>query len=98
MRAYGPKCLFSSVKAGSLDMKASIGMTKAAVLPEPMRRLGYLRGFRCHLNTRTSLCYANDIPVLETDWNSLTLNCRRFLVADLFDDVQDLFRDTGFLP
>lgn len=36
MSAYGPKCLLSSVKGGKLEMKASIGMTKAAVLPEPV--------------------------------------------------------------
>lgn len=35
MRAYGPRCLLSSVNSGSLEMNANIGMTKAAVLPEP---------------------------------------------------------------
>ena len=35
MSEYGPRCLLSSVNGGSLEMNANIGMTKAAVLPEP---------------------------------------------------------------
>ena len=34
----------------------------------------------------TSLCDANNIAILHTDWNGLSLNGRRFLVADLIDD------------
>lgn len=39
MSAYGPRCLLSSVKGGNLEMKDSIGMTKAAVLPEPVHKI-----------------------------------------------------------
>lgn len=37
--AYGPRCLISSVNGGKFEIKASIGMTKAAVLPEPYRKV-----------------------------------------------------------
>ena len=35
MSAYGPRCRMSSVKGGRFDIKVNIGMTNAAVLPEP---------------------------------------------------------------
>lgn len=41
MSAYGPRCRFSSVKDGMLEMKVSIGMTKAAVFPEPVAMLAH---------------------------------------------------------
>jgi hypothetical protein len=36
INAYGPKCLFSSLKGGNCPMKVNMGITKAAVLPEPV--------------------------------------------------------------
>lgn len=47
MSAYGPRCLFSSVKRGSFEMKASIGITKAAVLPEPGKACEFVDTFMC---------------------------------------------------
>ena len=35
IKAYGPKCRFSSVNRGRPCINASIGITNAAVLPEP---------------------------------------------------------------
>jgi hypothetical protein len=37
IRPYGPKCLFSSVNGGIFEIKVSMGITKAAVFPEPIR-------------------------------------------------------------
>lgn len=33
--AYGPRCRMSSVNAGRFEMNESMGITNAAVLPEP---------------------------------------------------------------
>lgn len=38
IREYGPRCRLSSVKGGKLEMKLSMGITNAAVLPEPKSR------------------------------------------------------------
>ena len=38
MSAYGPRCRLSSVKGGTLEINANMGMTNAAVLPEPRGR------------------------------------------------------------
>ena len=77
-------------------MKLSMGMTKAAVLPEPWRV------FRVSIKSRirylTSLSNANDITILQTNGNGLPLNGGRFFVANLIDNFKDLGWNGGFLP
>ena len=46
----------------------------------------------------TRLRDANNIAILHADWNGLPLNGRWFLVADLIDDSEDLWRDRRFIP
>lgn len=36
INAYGPMCRISSVNGGKFEMYVSIGITNAAVFPEPM--------------------------------------------------------------
>jgi hypothetical protein len=78
-------------------MKLSMGMTKAAVLPEPKLffRARRITSGRRHL---TSLSNANDIAILHTNRNSLSLDRRWFLVAHLIDDFEDLRRYRRLLP
>lgn len=96
MRAYGPRCLFSSLKSGSFEMNASIGMTNAAVLPDPARISAKPEAQMPIL--RTGFCNADDVTILQTDRNGLPLNGRRFLVTDLVDNVQNWLRDCRFGP
>jgi len=46
----------------------------------------------------TGLRDTNDIAILHTDWNGLPLNGRWFLVTDLIDDFEDLWRDRRLVP
>ena len=47
---------------------------------------------------RTCLSDTNDIPILQSDRNGLTLDGRRLLVSDLFNDLEYLWRDGGLRP
>ena len=47
---------------------------------------------------RTSLSDSDEISILKTDRNGLTLNGTRSLVSDGLDDVEDGERDLGFSP
>jgi len=78
-------------------MKVSMGITNAAVLPEP-KTLCQVEQQQLTRGYLTSLSDANNIAVLQTNWNSLPLNGRWFLVADLIDDSEDLWRDRGLVP
>jgi hypothetical protein len=97
IKEYGPRCRLSSVKSGKLEMKLSIGMTNAAVLPEPVP---FCQGGQQKLTARypTSLCDADNIAILQTDWYGLSLNRRWFLVADLIDNFEELWRDRRLAP
>jgi len=46
----------------------------------------------------TSLSDTNNITVLQTNWYGLSLNGRRFLVANLIDDPENLWRDRRLVP
>lgn len=46
----------------------------------------------------TCLSYTNNIAILETDWNGLSLNGRWFFVTDTIDALKDSFRDLRLLP
>jgi len=46
----------------------------------------------------TSLSDTNNVAVLQTNWNSLPLNGRWFLVTNLIDDSEDLGRDRRLVP
>lgn len=77
-------------------MKASIGITNAAVLPEPdsgvsvalSRKEGIL----------TCLSDTDNIPVLQTNRDGLPLDWRGFLVSDSVDNFQYRLWNNGFRP
>ena len=46
----------------------------------------------------TSLCDADNIAILQTDWYGLSLDGRWLFVADLIDDFEDLWRDRRLVP
>jgi len=87
MRAYGPRCLLSSLNGGIPDINASMGMTKAAVLPEPRSHCFRLRKGGAKRLNRTSLSDSDDVSVLKTNWNCLPLDRRRVFVSDLINDI-----------
>lgn len=46
----------------------------------------------------TGLSDANNIAVLQTNWYGLSLNGRWFLVTDLINDPEDLWRNRRLVP
>lgn len=67
-------------------MKASIGMTKAAVLPEPDSVVS--AGFTREEGILTCLSDTNDVPVLQTNRDGLPLDWRGLLVSNPIDNLQ----------
>jgi hypothetical protein len=78
-------------------MKVSMGMTNAAVLPEPKY---YFRARSIKWRTRhlTSLSNSNNIAILQTNRDSLSLDGGWFFVTNLIDDFKNLGWDGRFLP
>lgn len=97
MRAYGPKWRLSSVNGAKPEMKASMGMTNAAVLPEPvgLRQREWSAAPR---DGYTCFGDANNITVLQSDRDRLPLDRRRLLVANRFDTIQDGLRNGRLGP
>jgi len=58
-------------------------------------RVGDRRMATRHL---TSLCDADNIAILQTDWYGLPLNRRWFFVAHLIDNFEKLWRDRRLAP
>lgn len=72
-------------------MKDSIGMTNAAVLPEPAMLLVHLiLGSATHEHTGFS--NTNDVSVLHTNRDRLTLDGGRLLVSNLVHNIENLLR------
>lgn len=77
-------------------MNVSIGITNAAVFPDPRLPLAHFLKNTGTLHTRLS--DTNNVSVLQTYWNSLPLNRRRFLVTNLFNDIEYRLWDCRFCP
>ena len=48
--------------------------------------------------SRSPLYLTDDVSVLETDGDGLSLNRRRFPIADLVDNLQNITTDSALLP
>ena len=63
--AYGPKWRFSSVNGGRLEIYVSMGMTNAAVLPEPDDKTQHsLAKAKHYITAHTRFSDTNQIAVL----------------------------------
>ena len=79
-------------------MKVSMGMTNAAVLPEPKPIFFRVRSAELRREYLTSFGNANDIAILQTNRYSLSLDGGWFLVANLINYFKELGWDGRFLP
>lgn len=71
INAYGPRWRFSSERGGKFEMKVSIGMTNAAVFPEP--KLG-----SANLSRKINELYApvSAIPMMSRFCKPIGIACR----------------------